>query len=310
MKFRPTKKGLLLIIILALLAVGFAYWKKDNLEQLIPSKVEEGSKEITFIHTAKQFAFTVPEKWSVVEPLGGKQTLVYPSESKISGSDALTLINQDVIIVETAVNKKDSFDALITEMKAGAEKGGAAVTVENKDYGKLKAAELNINGKTSYRQVLFNTPTIIVLTSRINHPILGDLAKSLTIDLSEYASQVAEGTNLMRQTKQDIAAGKYSDVYKLASENLKKQKKEDEFANILKDVSVEFNNNVLIWGIYVNNSGIGTAVNVINQDKIVRRGSFFYVKEKGSYVLDGLRLSGKINYDKAKSTTPETTPKK
>ncbi len=306
LKFGLGKGRLLVLSLIILVSAGYVFWHKDGIvDKIIPSKVESEPGPTVFIHAAKQFAFTVPEKWTIVEPLGGKQTLVYPTGSQIDSDTAQALIDKDVIIVETAINKKDSFEALIDEMKSSAEKTGASVETENKDYGNLKAASLNVKGKTNYQQILFNTPTIIVLTAKINHPIVNDLAKSLTIDLSQYAEKVATATTLMRDTKQNIAAGKYNDVYNAASESLKKQKKEDEFANLLKDVSVDLNNNVIIWGIYLNNTGIGTAVNVINQDKILRRGSFFFVKDGDQYRLDGLRLSGKISYDKAKSTTPD-----
>jgi len=285
-----------LVIVVAIIFIGIRIKDQGGLGVVLSSKNEDQVKETTFVQVAKQFALTVPAKWSITEPVSGKQTLIYPSETKMSGTDVQALLNQDVIIVETATNKKESFDALMTEMKSALEKSGATVAVEAKEFGSLTGSKLTVTGKTNYQQLFFNTPTIIILTAKVDHPIFDDLAKSVTIDLSSYANEIAQITNLTRQTKQDIASGNFSEIYKSASNDLKKLKSEEEFSNLLKDVSVEFNNNVLIWGIFINSKGLGAAVNVVSQDKIVRRGSFYYTKNKDQYLLDAIRISGKIKY--------------
>lgn len=298
----------LAIIVLALLFVaGAIYWKVYYKERVIKSEMESQAKDSIFIHASKQFAFKIPDKYSVSEPTNGKQTIVYPSDKKISGSDVKSLIDQDVIIIETATNRKDSLGALINEIETQTKKAGSTVKSEEVDYGKLKGSVLTVEGKTNYKQILLNTPTLLILTCRIDHPEIESLAKSTTIDLSGYAEQISKATSLTRDTKQNIADGQLGKIYQSSSENLKKKKTEEEFTNLLKDIAPEFSNNVLIWGIYFNSKGIGTTVNVINQDKIIRRGSFFYIREKDNYLLDGLRLSGKID---KKVTDTETTKKK
>lgn len=291
-----------LVIVVIIVFIGIRIKNQGGLGIVLSSKNEDQVKETTFVQVAKQFALTVPAKWSITEPVSGKQTLIYPAETKISGTDVQVLLNQDVIIVETATNKKESFAALMTEMQSTLEKNGSTVTVEEKDFGSLKGSKLTVTGKTNYQQLFFNTPTIIIVTAKVDHTIFDDLAKSVTIDISNYANDIAQVTNLTRQTKQDIASGNFSGIYKSASNDLKKLKSEEEFSNLLKDVSVEFNNNVLIWGIFINSKGLGSAVNIVNQDKITRRGSFYYLKNKNQYFLDAIRISGKITY--SETATP------
>lgn len=285
----------LLIAILVVVLIIVAYrWRKNGFEGIFSPVTGNEPTETVFIQAAKQFALTVPAKWNVTEPVSGRQTLVYPAGTQMSNSDIPTLLTKDVVVVETAVNKKDSFDTLISTIKAAAEKSGSTVTVEPKDFGSLKASQMKVSGKTNYQQIFFNTPTVIILTAKIDHAIINDLAKTVTIDLSGYASDIAQASNLTRTTNQDIAAGRFSDIYKASTDNLRKAKGEEEFATSLQSVGPDFNNTVLIWGVFINKKGLGVALNIINQDKIIRRASFYYAKSKDSYALDAMRISGEI----------------
>lgn len=307
MKILKNRWLLIIITVIALVLIGLRFRQQSvktggsNI-----AKTDLQNNEIIFVQAAKQFALLIPSKWTVTETISGKQTLIYPSGNKIDNSDALTLVNQDVIIVETATNKKDSFDALISEMKANIEKNGSSVTVTPKDYGTLKGSLLTVSGKTDYQQLYFNTPTIIIFTAKKDQAALDGLAKSLTIDLSSYANDIAQAANLTKQTNQNIAGGKFSDIYKDTTDGLKKLKNEEEFTNLLKGVSGDFSKAIQVWGVFINNNSIGAAINIMDQDKITRRASFYYVKDGDRYLLDSLRVSGQLNT--AAATSPATTP--
>lgn len=305
MKLRS--RGIVIVVLILLLVSGFLYWRVYYRERVIKSEVENEIKDSIFVHASKQYAFKIPENYSVSEPTGGRQTLAFPNGRQISGGDLKSLIDQDVVIIETAINKKSSFEALISEIETQTKKNDAVVKVDPVDYGKLKGSSLIVQAKTNHRQIMLNTPTVIILTCKIDHPKIEEMARSITIDLSPYAEQISKATGLMRDTRQKIADAKFGEIYGASSENLKKMKTEEEFSNLLKDIGPEFNNNVLIWGIYFNPKGIGTAVNIVEQDKIIRRGTFFYAKDKSDFHLDGLRLTGKL--DKKVNET-ETTKKK
>lgn len=283
-----------MVVVLALIVIGVR-WRKNGLQGIFPSEVEKQATQTVFVQVAKKYALTIPAKWNVTEPVSGKQTIIYPTGTDINSQDAQALIDKDVIIIETAVNKKDTFAALVDSIKANAEKAGSTVNAKEKDYGSIKASVLTVKGKANYQQIFFDTPTVIIATAKIDNPILDEVAKSVTNDLSPYSANVTQATNLARETSQNIAASKFSDIYQGASDNLKKTKSTDEFGALLKDVSSEFNDSVLIWGVFINDKGLGAAVNISNQDKISRRASFYYLKQGDGYQLDALRISGKIS---------------
>lgn len=308
MKILKNRRLWIIITIVAIVLVGVKLFANRKQEREIAATKDQVSKETTFVQATKQFALTVPAKWTVSEPISGKQTFIYPTGTNVSGNDIQTLMNQDVVVVETAQNKKESFEALINELKSNIEKNGSTVNIQAKDYGALKATKLTISGKVNYQQLFFDTSTVIILTAKNDHPIFEDLAKSLTIDLAGYADDIAQATTLTRQTNQNISAGKFSDIYKDTSDNLKKIKTEAEFSNLLKDVSADFSKNVLIWGIFITDKSIGTALNIVDQDKIIRRGSFYYVKEEDRYLLDSLRISTLIKTEQPATDTAPAAP--
>lgn len=308
MKILKNRRLLIIITVIALVLVGLRFRNGSNLksDSSVANSNNLTAGETVFIQAAKQFALIIPAKWTVTETTSGKQTLIYPTSSKITNADAQTLIGQDVIIIETATNKKDSFDALISEIKSNIEKNGSTVSVTPKDYGALKASLLSVSGKDNYQQLYFNTPTIIIFTTKKEQPALDGLAKTLTIDLSSYANDIAQAANLTKQTNQNIATGKFSDIYKDTSDALKKLKNEEEFTNLLKGVSGDFSKTIQVWGVFVNKNSLGAAINIVDQDKITRRASFYYIKEGDRYLLDSLRVSNQLNT--ATSNPSATSP--
>lgn len=312
MKILKNRRLWIIIIIVALVLVGLRFRHNGSLKSnsSAPNTKNLTANETVFIQAAKQFALTIPAKWTVTETTSGKQTLIYPASTKINNADAQTLIGQDVIIIETATNKKDSFDAMVSDIKANIEKNGSAVSVTPKDYGALKASLLSVSGKDNYQQIYIDTPTIIIFTAKKEQSILDGLIKTLTIDLSNYANDIAQAANLTKQTNQNIAAGKFGDIYKDTSDGLKKLKSEEEFTNLLKGVSGDFSKTIQVWGVFVNNNSLGAAINIIDQDKITRRASFYYIKDGDRYLLDSLRVSNQLNTAAVTppAATPATTP--
>ncbi|GEM_PF-2882852 len=293
---------LVIIVIIAIIFIGLRMKNNGGVGGIIPS-IGNSKNKTVFVQVAKQFAVSIPAEWSITEPIDGRQTLVYPTGTEIGASDAKTLIDKGVIIIETAVNKKDSFDALIEELKTAAENDGSKVTVDNKKYGSLKASKLTVKGENDYQQIFFDTPTIIIVTSKINHSVFDDIAKSMTIDITKYADNITKATDLTQQTRLDITSSNYSNIYKSSSENLKGQKSEAEFSDLLDNVSADFDNNVVVWGVYINaNKGLGTAANILEGDIIIRRSSFYYTIENDNYLLDAMRVSGRIKPADADNT--------
>ena len=71
------------ITIIALFLVGLKMRNTNVFDSIIPSKKGVQIKETVFIQVAKQFALTLPEKWSVTETTNGKQTIIYPTGTAV-----------------------------------------------------------------------------------------------------------------------------------------------------------------------------------------------------------------------------------
>lgn len=284
-----------LLVVIIIIAIVFLMLKIKNDKGInlnIPGI--QKSTDTTFLHVTKQFGLSIPKDWSVTEPVSGQQTFVFPTGTEISSGDIQTVIDQDIIIIQTAINKKADFNTLVSDIKTAAEEKGSTVTEKPLKYGNLRGNKLTFKGEINYEQLYFDAPQVIIMTAKADHPILDKLGKSVITDLTPYADDIAQVTNLTRQTRDDIRSGNYTNIYASASENIKSQKTESDFASMFEVASSDFNFDALIWGVFINANGLGSAINIADGSTIIRRGSFYYVKNEDTYLLDGLKVSGKI----------------
>ncbi len=291
------------ILIILIVAVGIGLWRSGRLDKVIPSTVERRTGEVTFIHTGKQFATTLAPGWTAGETKKGLQTLIYPANTKLTSGNITELLAKDIILLEVSTNQLASYEELIKELKLRAEKTKARVDVSEEKYNKLPATRMTIRGTDTYEQVIFNTPSIVTVTYKIDHPVVKQILDTLTIDLSPYASDIAKASAVTRDMRGYIAENNFKVMYTHVSESLKKNNTEKDLSTLLKGTSLDFNNQALIWGVYLSDTGIATSSNLIREGLVFRRFTLYFTREKDAIKLDGLRISPAIISESKPSPT-------